>query len=197
MTVSDFKGQLYSRQGLWSLFLMCAFPLHLWTIFLALRDFSWLIDRSNLWDAVSVLSYGLVFAFAESVIVFLIAMLLGLLVPKFWGQDRRVTLISILVVSLALWAMISQLYWLLGVSIPEFLFRSLMNVQHPVRFLYGWTFAIVLVTTMLPTYFVLRSDKFFRFIQTLIERFSLLTTFYLIFDFAGLIIVIIRNIKGQ
>jgi hypothetical protein len=196
VTVSDFKGQFYSRQGLWSLFLMCAFPLHLWTIFLALRDFSWLIDRSNLWDAISVLSYGLIFSFAESVLVFLVVVLLGFLVPRFWRQDRRIALLSILVISLALWAMISQLYWLLGISIPEFLFRFVLNARHPIRFLYGWTLALVLATTMLPTYFVLRSANFFRFIQGLIERFSLLMMFYLVFDFAGLMIVIVRNIIG-
>ena len=197
MTGSDFKETYYSRKGLWSLFLMCAFPLHLWTILLAFRDFSWLIDRSNLWDAISVLSYGLVFAFAESVIVFLIAALLGLLVPKYWMQDRRVALLSILVTCLALWAIFSQLYWLLGIATPGFLTRSLMGVPHPVRFLYAGAFVIVLATVLLPTYYILRSDDFFRFIEGLIDRFSLLMTLYLVFDFLGLILVIFRNIVGR
>lgn len=197
MTVSNFEEQYYSRQGLWSLFLMCAFPLHLWTIFLALRDLSWLIERSNLWDAISVLSYGLIFALAESVIVFLMAVLLGLLVPKYWRQDRRVAVISALVFSLTLWAMISQLYWLLGIPTPEFVIRLLMDAQHPVRFLYAGALVAVLATIMPPTYFILRSDDFFRFVQALIERLALLMSFYLVFDFTGLIIVIMRNINGR
>ena len=62
--------QRYTRQGLWSLFLMCAFPLHAWTLILAFRDISWLTDRTNAWDAVGVTSYGLVFAFVESMVLF-------------------------------------------------------------------------------------------------------------------------------
>jgi len=135
---------------------MCAFPLHLWTILLAFRDFSWLIDRSNLWDAVSVLSYGLVFAFAESVLVFLIAALLGLLVPKYWMQERRVALLSILVTCLSVWAIFSQLYWLLGLATPGFLIQSLMGVPHPVRFLYAGALVVVMATVILPTYYILR-----------------------------------------
>jgi hypothetical protein len=176
---------------------MCAFPLHLWTILLALRDFSWLIDRSNLWDAISVLAYGLIFAFAESLIVFGIAAVLGLLVPTYWGPERRVALMSILALCLAVWAILSQLYWLLGVSTPEFLVRSLMDVAHPVRFLYGGALAIVLLTVVPPAYFILKSDVFFRTVEGLIDRLSLLMTVYLFFDFVGLILVIIRNVNGR
>jgi len=44
------------------LFLISAFPLHVWTLLLAFRDFSWLTERTNLWDAIGVLSYGLIYA---------------------------------------------------------------------------------------------------------------------------------------
>src|SRR3970040_2249701 len=131
MKVFSLDRQYYYKQGLWSLFLMCAFPLHLWTIILAFRDFSWLIERSNLWDAISVISYGLIFALTESVMVFLVAALLGPLVPNYWGHDRRVTVISTLVFGAALWAMISQLYWLVGISIPEFLLSVFIDAQDP------------------------------------------------------------------
>ena len=70
----------YSKQGLWNLFLICAFPLHVWTIILAFRDFSWVTERTNSWDALGVVSYGLIFALIESVAVFLVA-----LVARFSG----------------------------------------------------------------------------------------------------------------
>ena len=87
----------YSKSGLWSLFLICAFPLHIWTFILAFRDFSWVSERTNSWDAVGVVSYGLVFAFIESLMIFLIATLMGFLISQKWEEKQRITLLGTLV----------------------------------------------------------------------------------------------------
>lgn len=188
-------SQRYSKQGLWSLFLMCAFPLHAWTLILAFRDLSWLTERTNAWDAVGVAAYGLLFAFTESVAVFLIAALLGFFISSKWDKDRRIALLSVLALIVSLWAMVSQLYFLLGVSVPDALIASFVHVSHPVRILYGIALAAVTPTVFVPTFFALRSDKALQFTRGLIERVSLLTMFYLLFDVAALVIVIIRNIS--
>ena len=184
----------YSKQGLWSLFLVCAFPFHLWTIILAFRDFSWVTERTNSWDAVGVLSYGLIFAFIESVAVFLVTVLLGYLVSKKWSEDRRNALLGNLVMIASLWAMVSYLFFILEVSIPRQTIEFLVNLKHPLRFLYAISLILVGLTVTLPTYFILRSDKLLGFLKGLFERLSLLTLFYLFFDIVGLIIVIIRNV---
>ena len=184
----------YSKQGLWSLFLICAFPLHVWTIILAFRDFSWVTERTNSWDALGVVSYGLIFAFIESVVVFLITILLGFLTSKKWSEDRRIALMGILVFVASLWAMVSYLYFLLGVSIPGEAILFLANLAHPLRFLYVVSLILIIPTVALPAYFVLKSEKFLKGVQGFFERLSLLTLFYLFFDFVGLVIVIIRNV---
>jgi hypothetical protein len=184
----------YSKKGLWSLFLICAFPLHLWTIILAFRDFSWVSERTNSWDAVGVLSYGLIFAFIESVMFFLVTLLLGFLVSKKWEEDRRNALLGNLALITSLWAMASYLYFILQVSIPGQVVGFFVNLDHPLRFLYAFSLAFIGVTVALPTYFILRSDKFLQFIKGVFERLSLLTIFYLFFDFVGLVIVIVRNV---
>ena len=183
----------YSKKGLWSLYLVCAFPLHLWTIILAFRDFSWVTERTNSWDAVGVLSYGLVFAFIESLAVFLVAILRGYLVSKKWSEDRRNALLGNLVLITSLWAMVSYLFFILEISIPGQTIDFLVNLKHPLRFMYAISLALVGLTVALPTYFILRSVKFLGFIKGLFERLSLLTLFYLFFDVVGLIIVIVRN----
>lgn len=193
--MANFITQRYSKQGLWSLFLMCAFPLHAWTLILAFRDLSWLTDRTNAWDAVGVTAYGLLFAFIESLAVFLIAALLGFLVTRHWDTDRRISLLSILVLILSLWAMVSQLYFLAGVSVPQSLIDTLVHISHPVRILYGIALAAVTPTVLVPAILILRSDKAIQFTRGLIERLSLLTMFYLLFDVVGLVIVIIRNVS--
>ena len=184
----------YSKQGLWSLFLICAFPLHLWTIILAFRDFSWVSERTNSWDAVGVLSYGLIFAFIESTAVFLVTISLGFLVSKKWEENRRNTLLGSLVLITSLWAMATYLFFILDVSISNNIIGFLVNLAHPLRFLYAVSLVLVGLTVALPAYFVLRSEKFFKGMQGLFERLSLLTLFYLFFDVVGLVIVIVRNV---
>lgn len=184
----------YSKQGLWSLFLICAFPLHVWTIILAFRDFSWVTERTNSWDALGVVSYGLIFAFIESVVVFLVAILLGFLISKKWSEDRRITLMGILVFIASLWAMVSYLYFMLGWALSGETILFFAGLAHPLRFLYAISLALVAPTVALPAYFVLRSEKFLKGVQGFFERLSLLTLFYLFFDFVGLVIVIIRNV---
>lgn len=183
----------YSKQGLWNLYLICAFPLHFWTIILAFRDFSWVTERTNSWDAIGVVSYGLIFAFIESIVVFLVALLLGFLASKKWNEDRRLALVGILVFITSLWAMLSYLFFMLQAPIPENTISFLVSLAHPLRFMYAVSLALVGFTIALPTYLVLRSDAFLKSVQGLFERLSLLTLFYLFFDVMGLIIVIIRN----
>ena len=184
----------YSKKGLWSLFLACAFPLHLWTIILAFRDFSWVTERTNSWDAIGVVSYGLIFAFIESVVVFLVAILLGFLISKIWSEDRRIALLSSLVLITSLWAMGSYLFFMLQVSISGETLDFLGSLAHPLRFLYVVSLAAAGVTVALPTYLVLRSEKVLQGMRGFFERLSLLTLFYLFFDLVGLIIVIVRNV---
>jgi len=193
--VADFITQRYSKKGLWSLFLICAFPLHLWTLIFAFRDISWLTERTNLWDAIGVVSYGMIFAFVESVMIFLVLALLGLILPAQWYSDRRIAFLSLLILLTSVWGMISQLLLVWSVPLPIQAIQFLRSSNHPLRMLYAACLVVVAPTILLPVYLFIKSKKSIAFMQDLIERLSLLATFYLFFDFVGLIIVMIRNIN--
>lgn len=193
--MADFITQRYSKQGLWSLFLICAFPLHLWTLIFAFRDISWLTERTNLWDAIGVVSYGMIFAFVESVVIFLVLALLGLILPAQWYSDRRIAFLSLLILLTSAWGMISQLLLVWSVPLPIQAIQFLRSSNHPLRILYAACLVVVTPTILLPVYLFIKSKKSIAFMQDLMERLSLLATFYLFFDFVGLIIVIIRNIN--
>ena len=184
----------YSKSGLWLLFLTTAFPIHLWTIILVLRDFSWVSERTNAWDAVGVAAYGMVFAFVESVIVFAVIVLLGFLLPLQWEENKRLSFLSLLIFIVALWAILGQLYFLLGLSLPTSLIQLLASSSHPLRLLYGGLFLLVLLSVFVPVYLFLRSDKVYHSIHNLIERLAVLSSMYLVFDVIGLIIIVIRNV---
>ena len=189
------KLKRYSKQELWSLFLTCAFPFHLWTLILVFRDVSWVTERTNAWDAVGVVSYGMLFALVESLLAFVVVVLLGFLTPKHWDANRRTTFLSLLVLITVLWGLIGQLLFLWNIQLPPPVMQFLIDSEHPLRWLYGGSLAIVLVSVILPIYWFYQSNKLALFLQEFTERLSVLTMFYLIFDLAGLVIVIIRNVS--
>ena len=190
----NFITSRYSRQGLWSLFLICAFPLHLWTLILAFQDISWITERTNAWDAIGVVSYGMLFALVESTLIFLVLVLLGLITPWRWDSDRRVAFLAFLVLIVSLWGMISQLLFLWNVSLPASAIEYLRNSDHPVRITYAACLMVITPTVLLPAYSFLRTNKAVTVMQNLMERLSLLSMFYLVFDLLGVIIIVVRNV---
>ena len=190
-----FIAQRYSKKGLESLFLTSSFPLHFWALLLAFRDISWLTERTNLWDAIGVVSYGLIFAFVESVMIFLVLVLIGFVIPWRWPSDRRITFLALLILLLAVWGIIGQLLFLWNVSLPPQIIQFLRSSSHPLRILYAACLLVVVPTILLPIYLFVRSKRSVAFMQDLMERFSLLTMLYLLFDAVSLVIVIIRNVN--
>ena len=177
----------YSKSGLWLLFLTTAFPIHLWTIILALRDFSWVAERTNAWDAVGVAAYGMVFAFIESVFVFIIVVLLGFLLPKQWDERKRLAFLSLLVFIVALWAILGQLFFMLGLSVPAPIIHFLSASSHPLRLLYAGLVSLVSLTLIVSAYLIIRSDRVWRSVYNLMDRLSVLSAIYLVFDGISLI----------
>ena len=151
-------------------------------------------ERTNIWDAIGVASYGLVLAFIESLMFFAAITLFGLLVPTKWHENRRVALLSVLALVTTLWAIEGQAYFIWGSYVPEQILRYIGSSDHPLRFLYAAALALVVPTILIPVYLVLKSDRFLNLVQGLIERLSLLTMLYLFFDLLGLVVIIIRNI---
>lgn len=183
----------YSRQGLWSLFLVCIFPFHFWTLALAIRDMSWAMERTNLWDAIGLASYGLIFALTESVIIFCIVIFIGFIIPQHWSVDKRIALLCLLFLLTSAWAMIAQLFFLLNVSLPIFVLKALSHSAHPLRMLYAGALATVVSSILLPVILYMRSGRAISFMKNVIERLAFLSIVYLFFDLVGLIIILARN----
>jgi len=192
MTVA--KQNIYTRQGLWSLFLMCAFPLHLWALLLAFQDVGWVTERTNAWDAVGVIAYALLFALVETVLMSMVFTAIGLLVPRYWSPNKRIGFLILLVLLLSLWGMISQLLFLWHINLPESVIHFLVQSGHPVRYSYAGALVIITPTIALPVYFFMKSDGMLTRIENLANQLSILTSFYLVLDVVGILIIIIRNL---
>jgi hypothetical protein len=188
-------SQLYTKKGLWSLFLACVFPLQVWTIILSLSDFEWIAKRTNAWDAVGVIAYGLLFALVESILLCLVAALAGLLVSRKWEEARRIAVLSVLVLILSAWAMYEQSHFLWGVHLPSRLMNWVAATGRPVLTMYLLYIGPVVLSFLAPVLLILRGDRFLKFTQGVFERLSLLSAFYLVLDVAGIAIIIVRNLS--
>ena len=185
----------YDKRGVWSLLLMCVFPQHLWTLILAFRDMSWLIERTNVWDAVGNVSYALLFAFVESLLVFGLFVLVGLVTPKHWEVNRRVAFLTLLLFVAVIWAMTAQLLYLWNIWLPPSLVQFIASTGRPLVMLYLLSLVLVVPTASLPVLVFLRSKRALPAILDIIDRLSTLSVLYLFFDAVGLVVVIIRNLS--
>jgi hypothetical protein len=187
----------YSRKGLWSLFLIVAFPIHVWTFILYFRDISWITERTNSWNAIGVGAYALLFALFESLVVFLFLFLFGLLLPRKWPEEKRIALLGVLSMLAALVAILGQLYYLMGSEFQEKIYKLLVVTSHPVRVLYLLILIPLTAIVAVLTYFILKSNKVADLVLKFFDRLSLLTSLYLVFDVIGVFIVIFRNIQNS
>ncbi len=173
---------------------MAAFFPHVWTIVLALRDFSWIAERTNAWDAVGNGAYGLLYAFLESLFLFAVSLVLGLLISRKWTEHHRVVLLSTLIFLASVGSILNQLYFFYGWEVPAALVRGLIATGRPLVFLYLLALALITPVVALPVYLVLHSERALGFASELIDRLSLLTSLYLVLDGIALILVVVRNV---
>jgi hypothetical protein len=188
------SNKFYSLKTLWLLFSVCAFPIHVWTFILVFRDFSWISERTNSWDAFGVGAYGLLIALIESCFILVCVLILSLILPKNLTVVKKVTTMGILIILVALWAIVGQLYFLVDIKLPNALIEAIANKPHPLWIIYGGLFPIVSATVMLPVYSNLKSEKLGNGLWNFFERLTTLTSLYLFLDICSLIVVIIRNV---
>jgi hypothetical protein len=190
--VKNWLEQYYSKQEVWTLYLISAFPLHVWALLLYFWDFSWVVERSGTWNAIGVGAYALVIAMVESVFVLLVSLLLGFLIPKVWSRKERASAMALIILLTSVWAILGQLYFISAPNLT-WLVLTLASFSHPLFLLYTVLGGIVAVSFVIPIWFALSSEKFRKRLDVVVERVSLLTIFYLVFDVISIIIVAWRN----
>ena len=95
---------------------------------------------------------------------------------------------------LSLWAMLEQVFFLLGVRLPGAIIAILVRSAHPLWIIYGALLVLVGASFLVPAWAVLRKGRGLVFIQAAMERLGLLMMLYLVLDIGALVIVVIRNV---
>lgn len=183
----------FSRSNLIELFFVVAFPIHVWTLIGVLRDVELVVNRTDVWDAVGLGAYSMVFAFFESILLLLVMMLLSFLLPLAWGEKKIRYQISGYYYVFAIWAMLGQAYFMFE-KFPRIVNRGIRFIQSS-----QWLFFIILVliiiaSIIIPMWQINKSKKIRKFISKLNENLMLLTLIYVLLDIVGLIIILYRNL---
>ncbi len=189
-----FQRGKYTFSSFFQLFLICVFPIHIWAILTALSDFSWVAERTKVWDAVGLISYALIYALMETIAVFTVICILGLFTPKRWEVERRALLLGTLFLVTSTWAILGQLYSFWGGTLPESLLDLLVRTGHPIRIVWGVVLPLIFLSAAIPSIAVVTRDRVKDVIASVFERISVLSAFYLLLDIVGIIIIFIRSI---
>jgi hypothetical protein len=195
MSQMNFK-QRFKINQLINLFLICAFPLHLWTILVVLHDVNWISQRTNLGDAVGVGAYAMLYAFLESLAYFVLIVMIGLILPWGWKSKKVFAYLGYISLWLPLWPILEQLYWYKNNSQPDFLVEWLISTGHPLWFIAAGIGLFIIIldeSLVVPIYLIGYKKRVEEGMINLLGRISLLSTFYMILDVVSIVIIIIRN----
>lgn len=185
----------FDRSDWFKLFLVCAFPLHLWTILMVFRDVNWVAERTTSWDALGFSGYALFYTLIESLLLFGFIALLGFIIPKNWNLTLRFVILSLIAFILAGWSIMEQLILII-------FWGWLRHLADSFTFLITqpWSsyviFAGLIVISMTVPLLLLRKYKGLQTkVYSVLDRLTLLSGLYLFLDAIGIIVIIIRNVR--
>lgn len=174
------------------LFLVVAFPIHFWSIIMQLYE----IEDTPAWEALGRGGYSLLFALAESVLIFVLLLPVFILLIKRVGETKALVITSWLYLGVAAAASVAQAFATIDKSAGTLWHRlfTLVGRFEGVSFI---LFMLLLLATLYtPVLLSLRSYKVSLTMYKGIERIASLTFFYLFLDAIGIMVIVIRNITG-
>jgi hypothetical protein len=194
MNIQNLK-QRFTRPHLLNFFLICAFPFHLWKIIMLIRDAGWIIERSGTDSLIGVAALSMIYALVESILFFLLLLILGLLIPWKWPAKRVFAILGFIALWVPIWDIAAQVYRAADVADPGFFVLWLFSTQHPLRYAYPllafFTLAVIALTA-LGIWFTGFNLKFRQGITNVLERIIILSALYLILDLVSVVILVIR-----
>ena len=183
----------FSKPELLKIFLVCAFPVHFWTLLSIIFEGE-LIGKRNLWYFAGFSGYLLLLALFESVLFFLFVLALSYLFPKRWKGQTPLVVASALALMLGFWAVGNQAFQALIVEPPPWFEWVMLRVYSRQRLLYPLFIAFIAASVAVPVYVLSEYENVRKAIFPVIENISLLSYLYLGLDLFGLVVVLVRNI---
>jgi hypothetical protein len=178
--LATYKNRKLSAGDLFLSFGAAAFPIHVWAIINLLMIFpAWML-RMTLWELAGAIGYPLSAALLESLLLWLVLVIIGYILPRKLFADRFA-------------AQSALLAWLLS--------GLAMLLHYKFGIVLQWGTGQVILAALLVTAFtvlilwsVKRFGKLEGWIKIAAQRLALLSYIYVFFDLIGLVVVILRNL---
>ncbi len=180
--MATFKQRLAPRNEYIKLFLVAAFPVHVWAILIMLTRASSYIQALSSSQAVAATAYILSYTLLESLFVFLILFLLSLAFPARLLGSRMIPLGTLFVFVASLTAAMIHLFGVLKIN--QFNYNEW-------AILWGVLGATALIVSI---YWINQGEKFPSAMEYLADKLAVLSTLYVSIDLIGVLIVLIRNV---
>ena len=163
------------RQDAVPLFLLTAFPIHIWSYYNVLREFPAWLARLNRGDLIATIGFSQLMPFVESVIVFVPCMLLTLWLARRFDRQERLAIMFIVLLVSTVWSIV--FHW------------TVDSIRHW-RLEFIGLLALYLATLAVPVLLILRSKSVIASLVEAIERINVLSAIYIAVDAICLLIVI-------
>ena len=175
-----------TRPELVTLFLVSAFPLHVWAILMFLYELPSFMRRLDAWDILSIFAYTQAFALFESAVVWAAVVFTCLALPKNLFRVKFVPVGALFLLLSFLW--IAPVHF--QVTILD---RLEWNMSAYNMVVLVWViFYFVIVGGSI--WMAFRSARFESLVNSLVERLTVLSVLYVVVDVIGILIVIGRNL---
>jgi hypothetical protein len=178
------RNKWSARAEYFQLFLMCAFPIHVWAYINLLNDMPAIQLQMGFWRILGVAAYVLDFALLESLFVFGLIFIVSFILPERLFELKLVQIESIIVLTTSISVIFIQLY-------DHWEINSLTYAD----WIALWAL-IGLSIFIIAAYWLNRNQRAQVIFQSGVERLAILSLVYISLDILGLIVIIIRNFIG-
>jgi len=159
------------------------------------NDLEFLSERTTMWDAVGSAGYSYIIALIESILIAFILWGVSFLFPKHWNQQRILNVVGSIYFVLAM-ASITDMA--AHVFAQYRIAKSyLIHLDQDPFVTYGLIVGAILVGIILAFVFIFKNKQGEKIVSEIFDRIMLLSYFYLLLDFAGIGIVILRNVSEK
>lgn len=175
-----FKDRLPSGPQLLSVFVVCVFLTHVWSIYNVLQEVPAWILYLNIWELLGGIAYTQLFALVDSLLLIAGIVALGFILPRRWFLDRFVAQGSLTALIITSWAVLAHTQGGAG---------NMWSVN-------GLLFGIVAIALAIAAGSILirRYKKLESAFTVIGERLLVLAFVYLAVDVASIFIVVARNL---
>jgi hypothetical protein len=177
-----FRQRLPSRREITLVFAACVFPVHVWTIINVLREVPAWVLRLSAWELFGVVSYALLVALLEGLLLSVGLVALGTLLPRSLLGDGFVAQATMVVLLTSIWAVVAhrntEVIRLWGLR--QFALAGMV-----------YSISIGLGYGLIRCFERLRSV-----LNSIVERLSVLSFVYVFADLLAVAVVIVRNVWG-